>query len=560
MRLILTLSSGGASLSSQDKTRTLAPAGSRGTLSIGRGSDNDWVLPDSSRGMSRHHCDIVCEDGRFMLVDLSQTGVSVNGSGPTTRDSRTPVNDGDEFQIAEYVICAALVEDDPMFARDTSDPRPTANGPDPFAGGGPGGARPDPFGSDPLDDIARSRPLPAFPDMGSPATASRRGADPFAMVNQPLTDAPDPVADRFARPPGAGIPDPIQAPFSGRPARDWNGITQSDHAPAISQSIPLPRVRSPGKVTFDDLIGDGDLPGAAPVARAPVPERPLPVPSPRIEPARYDRNDVTKAEDDDMSLRLRGPLFESPPDLSGPRAEAPALIARAVAAAVVNEVPVAPPVVTAPVVTAPVITPPATRAPDPGPSTHAALIAFLRGAGLPDMNVEGRDAEAALRAAGEIFRVMTEGFRQVLQSRATVKSDMGIEQTMIAGTGNNPLKFSVTTDDAVRLMLSPKSPGYMAPVSAAKEAAEDIASHQLAVITGMQAALVALLQRFDPDALEKRLTTGMLGAMLPAARKARYWEAFRQTFGELSREAEDELQAVFRRPFVKAYAKQTRKS
>src|SRR5262249_49224128 len=150
------------------------------------------------------------------------------------------------------------------------------------------------------------------------------------------------------------------------------------------------------------------------------------------------------------------------------------------------------------------------------------------------------------------FRAMTEGFQQVLKSRAAVKSDMGIEQTIISSSGNNALKFAVTTDEAVRLLLSPRTPGYMDPIRSARQAADDIVSHELAVMAGVQEALLSLLHRFNPEELEKRLEMGVLGGLLPAARKARYWDAFRQTYGDLSREAEDEFHNVFGRPFAKA--------
>jgi type VI secretion system FHA domain protein len=147
----------------------------------------------------------------------------------------------------------------------------------------------------------------------------------------------------------------------------------------------------------------------------------------------------------------------------------------------------------------------------------------------------------------------------VLKSRAVVKKDLGIDHTIISGSGNNALKFAVTTDDAVRLLLTPRSPGYMEPLASARQAAEDIEAHELAVMVGMQQALLSLLRRFDPDELEKRLVTGALGGLLPAARKARCWDVFRQTYGDLSREAEDEFHNVFGRPFAKAYHTQTRK-
>jgi len=38
-----------------------------------------------------------------------------------------------------------------------------------------------------------------------------------------------------------------------------------------------------------------------------------------------------------------------------------------------------------------------------------------------------------------------------------------------------------------------------------------------------------------------------------------FWDLFRQTYADISREAEDDFQAVFGRSFAKAYAAQTRK-
>jgi type VI secretion system protein len=99
----------------------------------------------------------------------------------------------------------------------------------------------------------------------------------------------------------------------------------------------------------------------------------------------------------------------------------------------------------------------------------------------------------------------------------------------------------------------------MPPLAATQQAFADIKSHEMAVIAGVQTALLALLRRFDPDALEGRLARGMIGAVLPAARKARYWDEFRQTYGAISRDAEDDFQAAFGRVFAQAYAAQTRK-
>lgn len=78
-------------------------------------------------------------------------------------------------------------------------------------------------------------------------------------------------------------------------------------------------------------------------------------------------------------------------------------------------------------------------------------------------------------------------------------------------------------------------------------------------MAGVQTALMGLLQRSNPATLETRLAQGLLGAVLPAARKSRYWDSFRQVYGEIAREAEDDFQAVFGRAFARDYMARTRK-
>jgi type VI secretion system protein len=207
---------------------------------------------------------------------------------------------------------------------------------------------------------------------------------------------------------------------------------------------------------------------------------------------------------------------------------------------------------------------PSSPATAPAPATggadaRAAFRAFLEGAGMADGQVDDADPEASLRLAGAVFKAMTEGLREILISRAAIKSEMRIEATMISAQGNNPLKFSVAPEDAVAAMLTQKRRGYMAPVAAAREAVADIKDHEIAVMAGVQTALMHLLKRFNPDELEKRLSLGGLSAVLPGARKSRYWDSFRQIYGDITREAEDDFQAVFGRNFAKAYTEQSRK-
>lgn len=68
-------------------------------LRIGRGRDNDLVLPDPQKGVSRVHAELRYENGRYVILDLqSQNGTWVNGR----RVERAEVPAGAEIALGEY--------------------------------------------------------------------------------------------------------------------------------------------------------------------------------------------------------------------------------------------------------------------------------------------------------------------------------------------------------------------------------------------------------------------------------------------------------------------------
>jgi type VI secretion system protein len=79
--------------------------------SIGRSSDNDWVLPDPLRYVSAHHARIHFRDGHFYLEDVSTNGVFVNEQTEAvaklgSRGYR--LTNGDVLRIGDYQIVVAL--------------------------------------------------------------------------------------------------------------------------------------------------------------------------------------------------------------------------------------------------------------------------------------------------------------------------------------------------------------------------------------------------------------------------------------------------------------------
>ena len=549
MPLVLTLHRTNDAANRQRDSRTL----DTGTLSIGRGPANAWSLDDPAQHLSKTHCVIAAigpsQDGRtparYTLTDCSSNGVFLNGARVRMpRDSQVPLQDGDEFALGEYVIQARIVQAQSVQAQSVqalarTAPLPTTPPGEDTLGG-------DPFGLDdflapppapaPALRAAPPAPAPRFDPFADPARSERDDpfgtpafapSDPFAAqaAHNPFNDptpraAPGP-RDPFDTPgtPARATPPPPGARrdafgddddlFRGiRPAVEWQGPSQPDNVDAIAHAYVAPKILMPSSdQDWDDLLGDTP-PGSPPAMAPPPAARPpaAPVPAAPV------------------------PAAPAPP---------PAAIQ-------------APP--------PPTPLPPAPPTPAPATADAARLVAaFLEGAGVAGLDVSKQDPETYFREAGALFAAMVESLRDVLMSRAVVKGEFGVEQTMLRPRNNNALKFSVTPQDAVSALLQPGRPGYMPPLQATREAFDDVRIHQLAVMAGVQSALMNLLRTFDPAILESRLAkASVVESLLPATRRAKLWEAFCAAYKDIARDADSDFQAVFGREFARAYTEQAK--
>jgi type VI secretion system protein len=76
---------------------------------IGRASDNDWVLPDPRRVVSSHHFQVQFHGGRYWLIDTSTNGVFVNDSDePASVTGRIEMHDGDRLRMGDYEILVSV--------------------------------------------------------------------------------------------------------------------------------------------------------------------------------------------------------------------------------------------------------------------------------------------------------------------------------------------------------------------------------------------------------------------------------------------------------------------
>jgi type VI secretion system protein ImpI/type VI secretion system protein len=200
-----------------------------GEFSIGRGKDNQWVVADPDRHLSKKHCQFVYGVGEWEVQDHSTNGTFLNeASDPIGKGVSQKLRNGDRIKFGLYEIEVILDEEE------------AANQGNSF-----------------LSSRSDVRP---YQDARLPSSTSMLDA-PSAPI---LPADFDPLAPN---------PEPFQGP------------TESDHVPALQSAF-----RPPGPVSIIPDDWDVDLPAAnarPQPARPAQPERaPEDVPAP---PARSER-------------------------------------------------------------------------------------------------------------------------------------------------------------------------------------------------------------------------------------------------------------------------------
>lgn len=222
------------------ETRTLHG----GEFSIGRGTDNDWVLVDPERHLSKRHCLLAFRSGTWQLADLSTNGTFLNReTDPVGPGAPRTLRDGDRLRLGRYEIEVRIAEEAEQFA------------------------------------------TPSAPVRGAPQPADPFGDDPFAAVLGPAGGRPfgdkEPGDQRpaFALPPDFDplAPDPAEAPFAGP--------VMQDHGPAVEDAFRPPKPST--ELLPDDWDSEESLLRPPPAAASPPVAAPLSVaaPTPAAAPA-----------------------------------------------------------------------------------------------------------------------------------------------------------------------------------------------------------------------------------------------------------------------------------
>jgi FHA domain-containing protein len=548
---------------------------------IGRADTNTLVLSDPERTVSRVHAQVLCRDGRYVVVDRGSNPMQSNGR-PLGSGREAPLADGDRLVIGNFelqVSAAPVAAQDPPAGVGVAPPasRPAGASDDPFADLLEGLAPPTPPAAAARAPTAAPPPAHAFPFPDPMASGSRNApaaaVDPFADLLGPASPAPAPS--------GAAGGNPFDD-FSdlGGPARGGASAQKIDELfggmgggiggdPLALSPLADPLLQPNTAAVDDPLAAFGEAPRASQPPRpdhVPVgqfgytPPRAVPAPAPASVPAQD-----APMFDDETGQPIR--IARTPAPALREPAAVPVAAPRPVAPA-----PVLPPVpsddpfvgILAPApAEGPVLAPTPPNAPPaaPAPSGSTAgdadlLAALLRGLG-PMHQAPTTLTPALMERIGVLLRGATEGTLQLLLTRQELKREVRAEVTMIAAQANNPLKFSPTVDVALAHLLGPGVRGFMPAEAAMRDAYDDLRSHQFGVMVGMRAALAKLIERFGPDELEMKIAAkSALDSLFASGRKARLWDQFVALYGTIAAEAEDDFHTLFGKAFLEAYEEQ----
>jgi type VI secretion system FHA domain protein len=547
-----------------------------GEFRIGRGLDNDWVMPDPDKMLSKKHCVVAFRNGGWAIADTSTNGTFINREqealGPgQIRD----LSDGDRIRFGAYEIEVRIDDgfntaaarggaygaparspfDDPfnddVFAPKQAPPETftsSAFGNDPLFGGPPPSqsvtmpARYDPLAPPTDDDFFAA---PTLPDH-SPSYSDAFRPPPVAPKLIPDDDwdlglptakpAAPPAAPAYTPPAPAFAPAPLPAPQAyapppAAPAQAWQAPPQPPAyvppapPPAYTPPAPTPVYTAPAPPPAYAAPAQPYAPPPpvytpppAPAAYAPAPPAPLPAASPFLE-------------DDDVASTM--PQRQSAPQ-PAPQPAVPPVAAPQPAAPQYQPAPVASAV------------PPLTMA-----TTGDLMAAFLSGAGMP--NARPENPESTMFSIGAAFRAMVSGIRQSLIARSSIKGEFRIEQTMIRARGNNPLKFSADDEDALSALLGVGRRTDVKAEAAVADALRDMRLHELATVAAMQGAVRAMLDQLDPARLRAEADNAGGMNVLPAQKKARAFEAYEKLHDNVTRALTDDFDSVFGKAFARAY-------
>ena len=197
---------------------------------------------------------------------------------------------------------------------------------------------------------------------------------------------------------------------------------------------------------------------------------------------------------------------------------------------------------------------PVSAADQPSPDAAREFIRrFAAGAKLPEELFVRTDAGDLAEQTGELLHLACSHIMSMLHARAEAKAlSRSGNRTMIQASDNNPLKFMPTTEEALRVMLGPRSRGYLDARSTIEASFADLKMHQVASLAAMQAAVTRLFDDLSPEAITKAAETKK--SLIPGG-KSKQWDTFAERWTAKAGHREHGMLGAFLDIFAEQYDK-----
>jgi type VI secretion system FHA domain protein len=364
-------------------------------------------------------------------------------------------------------------------------------------------------------------PPPLPPRGGNPRTPSPPIVTPPAQQALPPMAPPAPQNVSVA-PPQAPAPMPVPAKISA-PVAPPPAASTAPPPPSIPVPTPGPAARGPANAA-PGSTGVGRPIGGA-TARTEEPNRPM-IPPPAVpRPMRPavvpypGRKPPVPAATNGMAAPQVQPSAES----------VPATTANAQ------------------------LTPKTQPVANAQPADTGAMAAVLEAAGLQLSDVPPEFSSNL----GRILRVAVAGMIEVLRAQQSIKDEFRMRMTAFKNVDNNPLKLSGTPEEALQSLFVGQNGNSSGPVEAFEEAFREVRNHELAMLDGMRVAYEFMLAEFDPDRVQEDFnSSSSRGSILGKSAKSRYWDFYREKYGEIVSDGEASFRNRFGDEFAKAYEEQ----
>ncbi|SFN43718.1 FHA domain protein [Candidatus Pantoea varia] len=576
---------------------------------IGRGVDNNLVLPDDDRTLSRLQAIVhITANGECRLTNRGNVTRVLLNDIPLERGRQVELQDGDILGIDDYQLLVSDLNSDhqPQMERAVPHPepiQPAAPVREPVAEKASTAAIPSEIWDSLAkefsisDDLSKRKAVPEMPEahpLTAPARPDRNPEDPLAQL---INDAP---LDYGQQPKNSSLFDDGDALFAQQSIFDdrtpstlsaqHNSAPKQAEAPAAElDPLSLFDGESSADVrNYDDPLGLM-MGNAVPLAQPELPTaKPATLhvpPQPAVKPEPVDSRSTGQASAS-LNEMDHSPLFSGGdlPVAEQPHSEAPRQVPQ------VDEADSSQPDAVNPQndyggITLP--TPQAVqRTPSPTPKgrlridpvasgRHPAaaahptaasessgdalkgelLDALLEGMGLRDLQPTPQFDREQMLQFGQMLSMFSQGTVALLSSRSILKRGVKADMTVILDDANNPFKLLPSGKTVLMQMFGSRMPGFMPPRQAVRDALIDLQAHQLGMIAGIRAIIASMLQSFNPEQLEEeaRQAGSVSRIGLPGSRKAALWEHFVERYGETAGEIEDDFHTLFGEAFLHAY-------